>query len=132
MRENEPDPQGGGDTAPEEPWERREERRAATEAGRIGGPAPKTEGDEAARPLEEGGGGEAEGFEVAERELAEQASHGEPRGTPEGDAFPPEGERAGPAPAFGEPDEVDPTEVVRDPEEGPEDPGQGPGLAPER
>ena len=123
------------DDAVEEPWERREERAAAAEAGRIGGPAPETEGDEAARPLEEAGEGEAEGFEVAERELVEQASHGEQRWTPEEDAFPPEGERE-PAtaadPAYGEPDEVDPTEVVRDPEEGPDDPGEGPGLASER
>lgn len=121
------------DTAPEEPWERREERLAAAEAGRIGGPAPETEGDEADRPVEEGGGGEAEGFEVAERELVEQASHGEQRWTPERDAFTPEGDRPPAAdPAYGEPDEVDPTEVVRDPEEGPDDPGEGPGLAAER
>jgi hypothetical protein len=119
----------------EEPWERREERRAAAEAGRIGGPAPETEGDEAARPLEEAGEGEAEGFEVAERELIEQASHGEQRWTPEEDAFTPEGEGDPAPPAhadYGEPDEVDPTEVVRDPEEGPDDPGEGPGLAAER
>lgn len=30
---------------------------------------------------------------------------------------------------YGEPDQVDVTEVVRDPEEGPDDPGQGPGVA---
>ncbi|MGN6871643.1 MAG: hypothetical protein ACTHMY_24875 [Solirubrobacteraceae bacterium] len=35
------------------------------------------EHDEAARPVLEGGGGEAEGFEQAERELIEHASHGD-------------------------------------------------------
>lgn len=113
----------------DDPLVRREERAAAAEAGRIGGPAADTEGDEADRPVEEGGGGEAEGFEVAERELAEQASHGENRWTPETDAFPPEDEATE---IHGEPDEVDPTEVVRDPREGPDDPGEGPGLASER
>lgn len=55
---------------------------AAAEAGAIGGrvssepPAQETP-DEAARPVVEGGGGEAEGFELAERELIEHASHGD-------------------------------------------------------
>jgi hypothetical protein len=137
----------------EDPLLRREESAAAAEAARIGGPGPETDGDEADRPVEEAGGGEAEGFEIAERELAEQASHGDQRWSPEADAFSPEGEPDRPAaagdeaapedlapegrgdrvaPAYGEPDEVDPTEVVRDPREGPDDPGEGPGLAAER
>jgi hypothetical protein len=33
--------------------------------------------DEAQRPLEEAGQGESEGFELAERELIEHASHGD-------------------------------------------------------
>jgi hypothetical protein len=114
----------------EDPLLRREERAAAAEAAQIGGPTPDTEGDEADRPVEEGGGGEAEGFETSERELIEQASHGEDRRTPEADAFQPE-DRAG-AQTYGEPDEVDPTEVVRDPDEERDDPGEGPGLASER
>ena len=48
---------------------------------------------------------------------------------PKADTFTPE-EPTGQT--HGEPDEVDPTEVVRDPDEGPEDPGQGPGYATER
>lgn len=32
-------------------------------------------------------------------------------------------------PSYGEPDQVDVTEVVRDPAEGADDPGQGPGIA---
>jgi hypothetical protein len=35
------------------------------------------EHDEAAQPVVEGGGGEAEGFEQSERELIEHASHGD-------------------------------------------------------
>src|ERR1700760_4790069 len=56
---------------------------AAAEAAAIGGPVssepPPAEGgpDEAERPLIEAGQGEAEGFEQAERELIEHASHGD-------------------------------------------------------
>lgn len=57
--------------------------RAAAEAGAIGGRVssepPPVEGgpDEAERPLAEAGQGEAEGFEQAEAELVEHASHGD-------------------------------------------------------
>jgi hypothetical protein len=55
---------------------------AAAEAAAIGGrvssePPSQEQPDEAARPVEEAGGGEAEGFELAERELVEHASHGD-------------------------------------------------------
>ena len=112
--------------------ERQEEQAAAAEAGQIGGPAPDIEGNEASRPVEEAGGGVAEGFEESERELVEQASHGEQRWDPEADAFPAEGEGERANRTYAEPDEVDPTEVVSDPEEGPEDPGEGPGIAADR
>jgi hypothetical protein len=54
--------------------------RAAEEAARIGGqtssePSPSRPPDEAERPLAEAGQGEAEGFEQAERELSEHATH---------------------------------------------------------
>ncbi len=111
---------------------RREEDAAAAEAGQLGGPAPETEGDEASRPLEEAGGGEAEGFEQSERELGEQAAHGEQRWSPEEDAMAPEVEGDRASPTYAEPDEVDPTEVTSDPSEGPDDPGKGPGIAAER
>jgi hypothetical protein len=60
--------------------ERREEQAAAAEAARIGtepssDPAPET--DEAQRPLQEAGQGEAEGYEESERELIEHATHGD-------------------------------------------------------
>lgn len=59
-----------------------ETARAAAEAAQIGGrpsaePPPVEEVDEAHRPLEEAGEGEAEGFELAEQELIEHASHGD-------------------------------------------------------
>jgi hypothetical protein len=88
--------------------------------------------EEARRAVEEAGGGEAEGFEEAERELEERASHGEEGGEPLSDAFTPEEESDRATVRYGEPDEVDPTEVVRDPDEGPDDPGEGPGIAPDR
>jgi hypothetical protein len=55
---------------------------AASEAGAIGGrpssePESQEDADEAARPVVEAGGGEAEGFERAERELVEHATHGD-------------------------------------------------------
>jgi hypothetical protein len=61
---------------------REEAGRAAAEAARIGGqtssdPSPAESVDEAERPLAEAGQGEAEGFEQAERELVEHASHGD-------------------------------------------------------
>ena len=63
--------------------EREQEEAAAAEAAAIGGrpssdPAPvEGEPDEAQRPLEEAGQGESEGFELAEAELQEHASHGD-------------------------------------------------------
>jgi hypothetical protein len=61
---------------------REEADRAAAEAARIGGqpssePSPTESVDEAERPLSEAGQGEAEGFEQAEQELIEHASHGD-------------------------------------------------------
>jgi hypothetical protein len=64
---------------------------AAAEAAEIGGPAPDDPVDDPAqRPLVEGGGGEAEGFELAEEELIENASHGDQKRFPNRDAPPPE------------------------------------------
>ena len=67
----------------------RETDAAADEAGRIGGRAPANE-DPARRPVDEAGGGEAEGFELAEEELIDNASHGDQRNFPDRDALPPE------------------------------------------
>jgi hypothetical protein len=55
---------------------REEEEAAAAEAARIGGPAPKDSDDPALQPLVEAGQGEAEGFELAEKDLEQNATHG--------------------------------------------------------
>jgi hypothetical protein len=60
--------------------EREQEEAAAAQAAQIGGRPTSGDADyvdEAQRPLEEAGQGEAEGFELAERELIEHASHGD-------------------------------------------------------
>lgn len=71
------------DTERDDELARQEADRATAEAGAIGGrasadPEPLAgAGDEAHRPLAEAGEGEAEGFEEAEHELIEHASHGD-------------------------------------------------------
>jgi len=69
-----------------------EEEAAAAEAAGIGGRRPDyavddDNDDEAHRPLEEAGEGEGEGFELAEHDLIEEASHGEEGRYPGDDAF---------------------------------------------
>src|SRR5918998_3951944 len=81
------------DTPPDDdPLAREEEEAAAAEAGAIGGRKPDYDVDddergERWRPLEEAGQGDAEGFELAEHDLVEEASHGEEGRSPEADAF---------------------------------------------
>ena len=65
-------------------FERLQEDRAGAEAAGIGGTPssepPATDAGEhnpAMDPVIEGGGGESEGFEEAERELIDHASHGD-------------------------------------------------------
>ncbi len=60
---------------PQDIRDNREAEAAAYEAGAIGGRAPGDE-DPARRPVDEAGGGEAEGFELAEEDLRENAEHG--------------------------------------------------------
>lgn len=116
--------------------------------------------DPAFEAVIEGGGGVAEGFEIAEGQLIDNAENA-PNADRTPDAFDPEdpgtdvdedavddvartledhdpGETAA-APrdqealrataVYSEPDQVDVTEVVRDPNEPEDDPGQGPGVA---
>jgi hypothetical protein len=54
-----------------------QERAAAEEAVDVGGGEPSGEADESERALSEAGQGESEGFELAEEELIENASHEE-------------------------------------------------------
>jgi hypothetical protein len=71
-----------------------EEAAAAREAAEIGGHTPTQGLPEAERPLAEGGEGVAEGFELAEEQLIESASHGRKHGHPLGDGFPAEDARS--------------------------------------
>ena len=84
---------------------------AAAEAAQIGGdPGGPEDQDPAMRPVSEGGGGEAEGFELAEAELREQAEHGDGYRTPAADAATPEMESDRSGAAFGEADRREPPE----------------------
>ena len=123
---------------PDDDLVREEEAAAAAAAAAIGGRA----GDEddfspEMRPVYEAGGGDAEGFELAEADLIENASHGDGRGDPLGDAFSPEAETDRSGAVYGDADGIDVTEVVRDADplggEPPaDDPGEGPGIAHDR
>ncbi|MEY2516281.1 MAG: hypothetical protein QOJ89_3639 [bacterium] len=94
----------------------REEWAAAAEAAAIGGRIPDPAGgvvddenvDEAMRPVYEAGGGEQEGFELAERDLVRNASHDDGAGYPERDAFTPEVESDLASAEYGEPDGLSP------------------------
>ncbi|MEA2479197.1 MAG: hypothetical protein QOJ07_1119 [Thermoleophilaceae bacterium] len=96
--------------------ETREERAAAAEARAIGGPpgpdlGPAGSGepiDEALRPFYEAGGGEAEGFELAEHDLERNASHDDGAAFPERDAFTPEREADLAGAEYAEADEEEP------------------------
>jgi hypothetical protein len=99
----------GGETPPSDGGRaqsiaEREAEAAAAQAAEIGGPAPDDgEVDPAERPLRESGQGVAEGFEAAEEELQDIASHGDQHRFPGRHAPDPE-ERDGAA--HGEPDQV--------------------------
>ena len=100
---------------------------AAAEAASIGGPVPDDGLDPAERPVIEGGGGVAEGFEQSEEELVRQASHDDPAVVPTEAAFTPEAESDRAGAVYGEADDIYPSEVVSDDPESDEDPGAGPG-----
>jgi hypothetical protein len=95
----------------------REEWAAAAEARALGGvPEPERiaggdEVDEALRPVYEAGGGEAEGFELAELDLERNASHDDGAGYPERDAFTPERESDLSPAEYGEADEEEPPDA---------------------
>lgn len=56
-------------------FEQEEVDQAAVEAAQIGGSAPEEDLAPAERPVAEAGGGESEGFELAEQALIDHASH---------------------------------------------------------
>lgn len=79
------------DFATRQEWEAAEEARAIGGSGPdVGGVDPEEKVDEAMRPVYEAGGGEAEGFELAERDLVRNASHDDGEAFPELDGFTPE------------------------------------------
>ncbi|MGC1165894.1 MAG: hypothetical protein WA862_07295 [Solirubrobacterales bacterium] len=65
---------------------------AALEAAEVGGDAPVESDDPAEQPLIEAGQGESEGFELAEKQLVDIASHGDERHFPRSVAPPEERE----------------------------------------
>ena len=91
----------------DEPLVEEETEAAAAEAAGIGGQRPDYDNgdDEARRPLEEAGEGDSEGFELAEHDLIEEASHGDERRSPEADAFEGEVESDESTAVYGEADE---------------------------
>jgi hypothetical protein len=92
-----------------DPLVEEEAEAAAAEAAEIGGPAPDDPvEDPAERPLVESGGGQAEGFELAEQQLIDNASHGDQKRFPNRDASPPEEPTDA---AFGEPDQAIPQDA---------------------
>jgi len=104
---------GSDPDTPEDPLLRREEAAARREAAGIGGARPDYENEEdlqaseAERPLFEGGEGVEEGFEIAEDDLEEAASHEGNRYTPQEHDFGDE-ESAGDADAVsGEADQIE-------------------------
>ena len=100
----------------------REASAAAAEAARIGGRGGGSATDDPAMaPVYEAGGGEQEGWEEAEAELIENASHGEGQASPERDAFTPEIESDRSTAVYGEPDSLPSTEVEDDRGGGEED-----------
>jgi hypothetical protein len=91
----------------DEPFLEEEEQEAAEEAAGIGGDVPRDTDDPAEAPLIEAGEGESEGFELAEEELEENASHGDQHRFPDSDVPDPEE----PQPAeYGEADEESPAD----------------------
>jgi hypothetical protein len=85
-------------------WEEKQVDAAARAAGAIGGWAGDEDVDPAQRPLQEAGEGEAEGFELAERDLVEAAETGLIWVDPVRGAFPVEFEDA-PGSTYGEADQ---------------------------
>ena len=68
---------------------------------------PDEKNDPAMQPVEEAGGGQSEGFEQAEEQLIENASHGDGTGNPETDRIDEDAEAEQSTAEYGEADEED-------------------------
>ncbi|HEX8103610.1 MAG TPA: hypothetical protein VF533_13425 [Solirubrobacteraceae bacterium] len=127
------DSEGPATIDPDEKLIQQQEAAAALEAAGIGGPhANSHTSDPAFEAVYEAGGGEAEGFEQAEADLIDNASHGDGGGNPLRDAIAPEAEADVADSTYGEGDDLPSTELVDDPSEGDDDPGRGPDLSADR
>jgi hypothetical protein len=106
----------------------REEAAAGAAAGAIGGRVPHDSADPALDPVYQAGGGEQDGFEEAEAELIDNATHGGGRGDPLRDAFTEEEETDRSTVVYGEPDEIQSSETEDEVQAGPEtdEPGRRP------
>ncbi len=82
-----------------------EEEEAGREAAGIGGDAPRDSDDPAEQPLAEAGEGEAEGFELAEKDLKDIAEHGDEHRFPDSATGQPEEPQQA---EYGEPDQEPP------------------------
>lgn len=92
-----------------------EVEKASEEAGEIGGHTPSESLPSAEQAPTESGGGQAEGFELAEQQLQESASHGDTSGRhPLGDRFPEEEEDPREHTIHGEADRADSSETHED------------------
>lgn len=96
----------------------RQEWAAAAEAAAIGGRGPDVGGVDvdapvtnAMRPVYEAGGGENDGFELAERDLVRNATHDDGEGLPELDRFTPEHESDRTSIEYAEADGAEPRDV---------------------
>ena len=81
------------------------------------------------QPLYEAGEGDQEGWEAAERDLIENATHSDGGVNPLRDAFTPEAESDRAGGVYGGADSTPSTEVVHDPDGEPDDPGDGPDVS---
>lgn len=95
----------GQEEREEETLAQEEAEAAAAEAAAIGGEVPADSDDPAEQPLIEAGEGEAEGFELAEKDLEDIASHGDQHRFPDNVPSPPEEPQQA---EFGEADEAIP------------------------
>jgi hypothetical protein len=107
------------DEEPQEPdFATRQEWAAAAEAAAIGGREPDVGGvdvdepvPDALRPVYEAGGGENDGFELAERDLVRNATHDDGKAFPELDRFTPEHESDRASIEYAESDDVEPRDL---------------------
>jgi hypothetical protein len=123
-----PDPDATGARDPDAQLVAEEESAAAAEAAQIGGLAPRDASDPAMDPVYQ-----QDGWEAAERDLIENATHGDGGGNPLRDAFTAEVESDRSTAVYGESDRTTSTEIRHDPGEEPDDPMDGdPNLSADR